>query len=85
MDLAETLPDGLYPDLKSLDHLTIHEVGLLTLRQFKYLHVFNFKIFQAWIKLFKLAETRIEIVSYHWGLRRGSGKGEEVYNVLASG
>jgi hypothetical protein len=32
-----------------------------------------------------MAQSRIEIVSYHWGLRRGSGKGEEVYNALASG
>lgn len=63
MEIAETLPDGLYNLSRPLDHLTIHE---------------------AWLKLFNMAESKIEIVSYHWGLRRGSGKGEEVYDALAA-
>ena len=40
---------------------------------------------KAWVKLFKMAKKKIEIVSYHWGLRKGSGKGEQVYEALASG
>ena len=41
--------------------------------------------FQAWVKLFSLAESSIEIVSYHWGLQRGSGKGQSVYDTLVEG
>lgn len=34
--------------------------------------------------MFDLAETKIEIVSYHWGLQRGSGYGQQVFDALAS-
>ena len=42
-------------------------------------------LFQAWVKLFNLAESSIEIVSYHWGLQRGSGRGQSVYDTLVDG
>ena len=42
-------------------------------------------MFQAWVRLFKMAGSKIEIVSYHWGLRRGSEFGQEVFDVLADG
>jgi hypothetical protein len=32
-----------------------------------------------------MAGSKIEIVSYHWGLRRGSEFGQEVFDVLADG
>ena len=38
---------------------------------------------QAWSSLFDLATSKIEIVSYHWGLQRGSGAGQQVYDSLA--
>jgi hypothetical protein len=41
--------------------------------------------FQAWVKLFGLANSSIEIVSYHWGLQRGSGRGKRVYDAIAEG
>ena len=30
-----------------------------------------------------MAESKIEIVSYHWGLQKGSGRGQKVYDTLA--
>ena len=39
--------------------------------------------FQAWCNLFDLAKVKIEIVSYHWGLQKGSGLGQQVYDSLA--
>ena len=33
--------------------------------------------------MFDLAEHKIEIVSYHWGLQRGSGTGQKVFDSLA--
>ena len=30
-----------------------------------------------------MAESKIEIVSYHWGLQKGSGLGKKVYDTLA--
>ena len=33
--------------------------------------------------MFDLAESKIEIVSYHWGLQKGSGLGKKVYDTLA--
>ena len=39
-------------------------------------------VFQAWSKLFSLAETKIEIVSYHWGLQKGSKRGKRVFDAL---
>ena len=55
----------------------------------KNLHLLNltrffcFISFQAWSSLFDLATSKIEIVSYHWGLQRGSGAGQQVYDSLA--
>ena len=64
MELAETLPEGLFNLTNPDDVFTIQE---------------------SWVKLFKLATSSIEIVSYHWGLRRGSDKGQEVFDTLADG
>ena len=43
------------------------------------------RLFQAWVKLFSLANSSIEIVSYHWGLQRGSGRGRKVFETISEG
>ena len=42
-------------------------------------------LFQAWVQLFGAAQSRIEIVSYHWGLQKGSCRGKAVFDTLVKG
>ena len=36
---------------------------------------------KAWLQLFQSAQTKIEIVSYHWGLQRGA-RGKAILKAL---
>jgi len=45
----------------------------------------SLSVLQAWVQLFNSAQSTIEIVSYHWGLQRGSGRGLSVFDAIAQG
>eukprot|EP00093_Oithona_nana_P010310 10310.XXX_67242_65517_1 [CDS] Oithona nana genome sequencing. len=42
----------------------------------------NIPMHQAWSNLFDAALAKIEIVSYHWGLQKGSKRGKRVFDAL---